>query len=115
MGDWAVDHNANKCPKCFTRVEKDSGCMHMTCLVCKYEWCWTCGFAYHNLIHYASFGGLACEFIGHLYFASTMVRVIGFILLTLFFPVIIYLISLLLGAVLITLTMEAIFNKCNRC
>lgn len=31
------------CPMCSVKVSKISGCNHMTCLFCKYEWCWVCG------------------------------------------------------------------------
>lgn len=34
------------CPKCKTKVEKSSGCNHMTCYICKFQWCWICGKTY---------------------------------------------------------------------
>jgi IBR domain, a half RING-finger domain len=34
------------CPNCKRKVEKSSGCDHMTCTKCKYEWCWLCGEKY---------------------------------------------------------------------
>jgi hypothetical protein len=30
------------CPNCFTKIIKNGGCNHMTCTICKYEWCWIC-------------------------------------------------------------------------
>eukprot|EP01067_Filipodium_phascolosomae_P005336 Filipodium_phascolosomae@DN341_c0_g1_i1.p3 len=30
------------CPKCTTPVERRHGCVHMTCLSCRYEFCMTC-------------------------------------------------------------------------
>lgn len=30
------------CPNCGKRIEKNGGCMHMTCQACRWEWCWIC-------------------------------------------------------------------------
>ncbi|GMI33680.1 hypothetical protein TrCOL_g737 [Triparma columacea] len=47
--------NTKKCPKCFTRIEKNQGCNHMVCQQCKFEFCWICLAAWNE--HGASTGG----------------------------------------------------------
>jgi parkin len=40
-----IERTTKSCPKCHVRIEKNGGCMHMTCAQanCKFEWCWICG------------------------------------------------------------------------
>jgi len=34
--------NTKNCPKCSTRIQKDGGCMFVTCSKCKHGFCWIC-------------------------------------------------------------------------
>ncbi|OMJ76420.1 hypothetical protein SteCoe_24204 [Stentor coeruleus] len=36
------------CPKCDSPIEKNGGCLHMTCTNCTYEFCWICLQPYRN-------------------------------------------------------------------
>lgn len=39
--NWILQHT-KPCPKCFVNIEKNGGCMHMSCKKCTYEFCWIC-------------------------------------------------------------------------
>ncbi|CAJ1066637.1 hypothetical protein NQZ68_029674 [Xyrichtys novacula] len=37
-----VQETTKRCPQCSVPVERNGGCMHMQCPLCKAEWCWIC-------------------------------------------------------------------------
>lgn len=39
---WASKHNVKQCPGCNVPIEKDEGCNHMVCTMCKTHVCWVC-------------------------------------------------------------------------
>ncbi|KAF4450168.1 putative E3 ubiquitin-protein ligase ARI7 [Fusarium austroafricanum] len=39
--DW-VDANTKQCPSCRINTQKGPGCFHMTCTLCRHEFCWEC-------------------------------------------------------------------------
>lgn len=49
---WAKEKNVKFCKVCFAKLEKISGCNHITCSYCKYEFCWLCERPYNGLSHY---------------------------------------------------------------
>jgi len=42
---WAKA-NTKQCPNCGIKVQKKSGCNHMTCTACQYQFCWLCNGKY---------------------------------------------------------------------
>ena len=44
-----VAANAKNCPQCRAPGEKVSGCDHMTCPRCKYQYCWMCFANYDDI------------------------------------------------------------------
>jgi ariadne-1 len=39
--EW-IYYNAKACPNCNIVIQRDQGCNHMKCQMCKYEFCWIC-------------------------------------------------------------------------
>ena len=39
--NW-ISANTKECPRCYSTIEKNGGCNHMTCRKCKHEFCWMC-------------------------------------------------------------------------
>ncbi|XP_035982002.1 E3 ubiquitin-protein ligase parkin isoform X1 [Fundulus heteroclitus] len=38
-----IQESTKPCPRCSVPVERNGGCMHMQCSLCRAEWCWLCG------------------------------------------------------------------------
>uniref|UniRef100_A0A8C6M961 E3 ubiquitin-protein ligase parkin n=1 Tax=Nothobranchius furzeri TaxID=105023 RepID=A0A8C6M961_NOTFU len=38
-----IQESTKRCPRCSVPVERNGGCMHMQCSLCRAEWCWLCG------------------------------------------------------------------------
>ncbi|XP_028279605.1 E3 ubiquitin-protein ligase parkin isoform X2 [Parambassis ranga] len=38
-----IQESTKRCPQCSVPVERNGGCMHMQCPLCRAEWCWLCG------------------------------------------------------------------------
>lgn len=52
------------CPKCKSKIEKNGGCNHMTCIRCKFEFCWICGCKYEGSSHFAWYNLCGCPGMG---------------------------------------------------
>ena len=50
---WKKGKRVKRCPRCQMYTEKNEGCNHMTCVSCKYQWCWLCEGEY-KYDHYRS-------------------------------------------------------------
>ena len=46
LNEYAEKNFLKKCPKCGIITEKYTGCNHITCSKCNYQWCWLCNKAY---------------------------------------------------------------------
>ncbi|XP_058508225.1 E3 ubiquitin-protein ligase parkin isoform X2 [Solea solea] len=43
-----IRESTKRCPQCSVPVERNGGCMHMQCSLCRAEWCWICGVAWNT-------------------------------------------------------------------
>ena len=46
--EFAKNNFVKKCPNCSIITEKSSGCNHITCSKCQFNWCWLCNGKYTN-------------------------------------------------------------------
>lgn len=58
--EWAKGQDVQLCPRCKLRIEKVLGCNHITCSVCRYEWCWLCRGAYSRN-HFSPLNPFGCS------------------------------------------------------
>ncbi|KAK7422126.1 hypothetical protein QQX98_001869 [Neonectria punicea] len=42
QSEETVNSTTKPCPGCGWAIEKNDGCSHMTCIQCKFEFCWSC-------------------------------------------------------------------------
>ena len=52
MLEFAKTNFIKFCPNCHILTEKTSGCNHIKCSKCNYEWCWLCNEKYIDVNHY---------------------------------------------------------------
>ena len=50
--EWKKHKIVKRCPNCKIWTEKNEGCNHMTCVECKFQWCWLCQKKYSSNHYY---------------------------------------------------------------
>ena len=88
---WAKTNGLKYCPSCRRKVEKIAGCDHMTCIKCKYQWCWLCGEPYTNS------HGLNCVVYQHINSDPPLLSIFA----KLFAPVLLLFISVIISFILL--------------
>ena len=64
---WKKDKVVKRCPNCEMWTEKNEGCNHMTCVSCKFQWCWLCEKKYTDRhFQFGTCQGLQFEHINYL-------------------------------------------------
>ena len=57
---------SKNCPKCHSPTVKNGGCNHMTCIVCRADWCWICNNELQDVTeHYGSGPCTGQQFVGY--------------------------------------------------
>merc|ERR1712137_254622 len=99
---WKQKRKTQFCAGCNLEIAKDSGCNHMTCQICGYQWCWVCGEKYQD-DHYSVGKCAGLQFSSHPKLTrvtdSPVAKGVGVIVAT---PIVIG-----AGAVLLTATVAA--------
>ncbi|KAL2292692.1 hypothetical protein FJTKL_07786 [Diaporthe vaccinii] len=61
QSEWLIGISTKGCPRCAKRIEKNEGCMHMTC-PCGCEFCWECTGPWVNNSCGNCFGGPVVQY-----------------------------------------------------